>query len=78
MFLVKHKILILSNLNDKIIFTSKFEFRTVLIFIFRVVGQLAFINKDLASKVAKKVGVKVIQLKQPNGSIPADADPATL
>lgn len=44
----------------------------------RVVGQLAFINKDLASKVAKKVGVKVIQLKQPNGSIPADADPKTL
>lgn len=44
----------------------------------RVVGQLAFINKDLAATVAKKVGVKVVELKQPNGSIPADADPATL
>uniref|UniRef100_A0AAU6WV20 Catalase n=1 Tax=Chryseobacterium endophyticum TaxID=1854762 RepID=A0AAU6WV20_9FLAO len=44
----------------------------------RVVGQLAFINKDLADKVAKKVGVQVTKLEQPNGSIPADADPKTL
>ncbi|OJX31968.1 MAG: catalase HPII [Chryseobacterium sp. 36-9] len=44
----------------------------------RLVGQLLFINKDLASVVAKKVGVDVIKLKQPNGSIPADADPKTL
>jgi len=44
----------------------------------RVVGQLAFINKDLAAAVAKKVGVKVTHLDQPNGSIPADADPKTL
>lgn len=44
----------------------------------RVVGQLNFINKDLASNVAKKVGVGVIKLDQPNGSIPADADPKTL
>ncbi|WDF46062.1 catalase [Chryseobacterium sp. KACC 21268] len=44
----------------------------------RVVGQLAFINKDLAALVAKKVGVGVTKLKQPNGSIPADADPKTL
>jgi catalase len=44
----------------------------------RVVGQLAFINKELAAAVAKKVGVNVTKLKQPNGSIPADADPKTL
>jgi catalase len=44
----------------------------------RVVGQLAFINKELAAAVAKKVGVKVTHLEQPNGSIPADADPKTL
>ena len=44
----------------------------------RMVGQLLFINKDLASTVAKKVGVDVVKLKQPNGSIPADTDPKTL
>jgi catalase len=44
----------------------------------RVVGQLAFIDKDLASKVAEKVGVEVKELDQPNQSIPADADPAAL
>ncbi|WP_294331864.1 catalase [uncultured Chryseobacterium sp.] len=44
----------------------------------RVVGQLAFIDEDLAGKVAKKVGVQVTKLEQPNGSIPADADPKTL
>lgn len=44
----------------------------------RVVGQLAFIDKDLADKVAKKVGVQVTKLEQPNGSMPADADPKTL
>ncbi len=44
----------------------------------RLVGQLLFINKDLAATVAKKVGVDVIKLKQPNGSIPADTDPKTL
>jgi len=44
----------------------------------RVVGQLAFINQDLAATVAIKVGVSVVKLDQPNGSIPADADPATL
>lgn len=44
----------------------------------RLVGQLSFINKDLASVVAKKVGVDVVKLKQPNGSIPADADPKSL
>lgn len=44
----------------------------------RVVGQLAFINQDLAATVARKVGVSVVKLDQPNGSIPADADPATL
>ncbi|WPO84125.1 catalase [Chryseobacterium sp. JJR-5R] len=44
----------------------------------RVVGQLNFINKELAASVAKKVGVSVTVLEQPNGSIPADADPKTL
>lgn len=44
----------------------------------RLVGQLLFINKDLASIVAKKLGVDVVKLKRPNGSIPADADPKTL
>lgn len=44
----------------------------------RVVGQLNFINKELAASVAKKVGVNVTVLEQPNGSIPADADPKTL
>lgn len=44
----------------------------------RVVGQLNFVDRDLASAVAKKVGVEVIKLEQPNGSIPADADPQTL
>jgi len=44
----------------------------------RLVGQLLFINKDLAAIVAKKVGVDVVKLKQPNGSIPADTDPKTL
>ncbi|RRQ45244.1 catalase [Chryseobacterium sp. SC28] len=44
----------------------------------RVVAQLNFINKDLAANVAKKVGVEVTKLSQPNGSIPADADPKSL
>jgi len=44
----------------------------------RVVGQLNFINKELAAAVAKKVGVNVTVLEQPNGSIPADADPKSL
>ncbi|MNK45739.1 Catalase HPII [compost metagenome] len=44
----------------------------------RMVGQLNFIDKDLAKNVAKKVGVDVTKLKQPNGSIPADADPKAL
>ncbi|CEJ69392.1 Catalase HPII [Chryseobacterium oranimense G311] len=44
----------------------------------RMVGQLAFIDDTLANKVAGKLGVKVKKLKQPNQSIPADADPAEL
>lgn len=44
----------------------------------RVVGQLNFINKDLASYVAKRVGVEVEKLDMPNQSIPADANPANL
>ena len=44
----------------------------------RMVGQLNFIDKDLAKNVAKKVGVDVTKLEQPNGSIPADADPKSL
>ncbi|NMR34382.1 catalase [Chryseobacterium aquaticum] len=44
----------------------------------RVVGQLNFINKDLASYVAKRVGVEVKKLDMPNQSISADANPANL
>ncbi|GEN70722.1 catalase [Chryseobacterium lathyri] len=44
----------------------------------RMVGQLAFIDNTLAKKVAEKLGVAVKKLKQPNQSIPADADPAEL
>ncbi|WP_034752344.1 catalase [Chryseobacterium daeguense] len=44
----------------------------------RVVGQLAFIDKDLAQKVAAKVGVEVKALEFPNQSIPADANPQDL
>jgi catalase len=44
----------------------------------RVVGQLAFIEMDLAEKVAEKLGLKVKKLKEPNQSIPADANPASL
>ncbi|KQT18131.1 hydroperoxidase [Chryseobacterium sp. Leaf404] len=40
----------------------------------RMVSQLNFINKELAQKVAEKLGVEVKTLEQPNGSIPADAD----
>lgn len=44
----------------------------------RMVGQLAFIDKDLAATVAAKVGVEVTTLAQPNASIPADVDAKTL
>ncbi len=44
----------------------------------RLVGQLNFIDKNLAAAVAKKVGVDVVELSQPNASIPADADPKKL
>jgi len=44
----------------------------------RMVGQLNFIDKELAQIVAQKLGVEVKPLAQPNGSIPADADPSTL
>ncbi|MDQ0593870.1 catalase [Chryseobacterium ginsenosidimutans] len=44
----------------------------------RVVGQLAFINMDLAKTVAQKLGLEVKKLELPNQSIPANADPAGL
>jgi catalase len=44
----------------------------------RVVGQLAFIDKSLAWRVAEKIGVTVKELEFPNQSIPADANPADL
>lgn len=44
----------------------------------RTVSQLAFIDKALAAKVAKKVGVEVKELELPNQSLPADIDPLTL
>jgi catalase len=43
-----------------------------------MVGQLNFIDHDLAKKVAEKLGVKVKKLEQPNHSIPADANIADL
>ncbi|MFL9832638.1 catalase [Chryseobacterium terrae] len=44
----------------------------------RMVGQLNFIDHQLAQIVAEKLGVEIKPLEQPNGSIPADADPKTL
>ncbi|WP_449398142.1 catalase [Chryseobacterium wanjuense] len=44
----------------------------------RVVGQLAFIDKSLAWRVAEKIGVTVKELEFPNQSIPADANPVDL
>jgi catalase len=44
----------------------------------RTVSQLAFIDKALAEKVAKKVGVEVKKLEFPNQSLPADCDPLEL
>lgn len=44
----------------------------------RMVGQLNFINKELAEIVAQKLGLQVKPLAEPNGSIPADADRASL
>ncbi|PWN60888.1 catalase [Chryseobacterium viscerum] len=44
----------------------------------RVIGQLGYINMDLAEKVAAQLGVKVKKLDQPNQSIPADVNPDTL
>ncbi|MBV8326632.1 catalase [Chryseobacterium sp.] len=44
----------------------------------RMVGQLTFVDKDLAQEVASRLGVEVKILDQPNQSIPADADPASL
>lgn len=44
----------------------------------RMVAQLNFVNEELARIVANKLGVEVKPLSKPNGSIPADADPATL
>lgn len=40
----------------------------------RLVGQLVFIDKDLAAKVAAKIGVQVKKLKHPNQSLPADSN----
>ncbi|UZT99223.1 catalase [Chryseobacterium fluminis] len=39
----------------------------------RMVGQLNFIDKNLAEKVAAKVGVEVTELEFPNQSLPADS-----
>ncbi|WP_153391634.1 catalase [Chryseobacterium vaccae] len=44
----------------------------------RVVGQLGYIDRDLAAKVGEKLGIKVKKLDQPNQSIPADQNPDTL
>lgn len=44
----------------------------------RMVGQLNFIDKSLAQKVAAKVGVEVKELEFPNKSLPADSNPVDL
>ncbi|WP_209784477.1 catalase [Chryseobacterium sp. PvR013] len=40
----------------------------------RLVGQLAYIDTDLAGKVAEKLGVEVKKLEWPNQSLPADSN----
>jgi catalase len=40
----------------------------------RMVGQLAFIDRSLAMKVAENLGVQVIELEFPNQSLPADSN----
>ncbi|WP_433629878.1 catalase [Chryseobacterium cucumeris] len=40
----------------------------------RLVGQLAYIDTDLAWKVAEKLGVEVKKLEWPNQSLPADSN----
>lgn len=44
----------------------------------RVIGQLNFINKELAQKVASKLGAEVKPLDFPNQSLPADSNPEDL
>ncbi len=44
----------------------------------RVVSLLSYVDKDLANNVGKKLGIKPAKLTQPNQSIPADADAASL
>ncbi len=44
----------------------------------RMIGMLAFVNTDLANKVGGKFGIKPVKPKQPNQSIPADADAKSL
>ncbi len=65
-----------THLQDALIFElSKV---TILEIRERVVGQLAFIDAELAANVAEKVGVEVVKLEMPNQSIPADADAESL
>lgn len=44
----------------------------------RLVGQLLYIDKFLAWRVAEKIGVEVKELEFPNQSLPADANPVDL
>ncbi|UMQ43412.1 catalase [Chryseobacterium sp. Y16C] len=44
----------------------------------RLVGQLVYIDKFLAWRVAEKIGVEVKELDFPNQSLPADANPINL
>jgi len=44
----------------------------------RLVGQLVYIDKFLAWRVAEKIGVEVKELDFPNQSLPADANPIDL
>ncbi|CAA7196884.1 catalase [Chryseobacterium potabilaquae] len=44
----------------------------------RMVGQLNYINKKLAEKVAEKIGVEVKDVEFPNQSLPAESNPIEL
>ncbi|PZU17290.1 MAG: catalase HPII [Chryseobacterium sp.] len=44
----------------------------------RLVGQLVYIDKFLAWRVAEKIGIEVKELDFPNQSLPADANPIDL
>jgi catalase len=44
----------------------------------RMIGLLAFVNTELANKVGEKFGIKPVKPREPNQSIPADANEKSL